>query len=219
MSAVEQSQFRENVTLLRVDSREIYLVGTAHVSRSSAELVSSIIQEVSPDRIGIELCAARYDSLQDPDRWRKTDIFEVIKSGRAYVLLTQLVLAAFQRRLADQFGIRPGEEMLTAMTLAAEKSIPLSLIDRDVKITLRRAWSHAGLLGVAKIMASFITSFFSKDQVTERELEELKKGDALAALMSEFSDALAGGKERLLMSAIFIWRQRSTARQELGLLS
>lgn len=189
---------RENVTSVRLGDRTITLVGTAHVSRASAELVSEIVTSHQPDALCIELCAARYQALQDPDRWRNTDIFEVVRSGRTYVLLTQIILSAFQRRLAKQFGVRPGEEMLTAMQLSRERNIPLSLVDRDVKITLKRAWSQAGLLGLLRITTSLVTSFFTSEEFSEKDIEALKEGDALALLMSEFSDLLPGVKVALI---------------------
>lgn len=188
----------ENVTTVRLGERTFTLVGTAHVSKASAELVTQVVEERPPDALCIELCAARYQALQDPDRWRNTDIFEVVRSGRAYVLLTQIILSAFQRRLAKQFGIRPGEEMLTAMQLSEAKKIPLSLVDRDVKITLKRAWSRAGLLGLFRITTSLVASFFSSEEFSEKDIEELKQGDALAMLMSEFSELLPGVKSALI---------------------
>jgi pheromone shutdown-related protein TraB len=187
-----------NVYLLQTDSRRVYLVGTAHVSKSSAELVERIVRETRPDAVCLELCAARLQSLENPDRWRETDLFEVIKSGRAYVLLAQLVLAAFQKRIAAQFGIKPGEEMRAGLRTAREVGARIEVVDRDVKTTLRRAWAQSGVLGFAKIIASLISSVISPDTISEKEIEELKTGDALSALMGEFSEALPGVKEALI---------------------
>ena len=187
-----------NVTLFQDGERRVYVVGTAHVSRASAELVERILRDIKPQAVCLELCPSRLQSLQNPDRWREMDLFEVFKTGKAHVLMSQLVLAAFQKRIAAQFGVKPGEEMRTAMRVADELGMRIDVIDRDVKITLKRAWAHAGFFGFAKILASLTNSLFSKETITEAEIEELKRGDALTALMSEFSEALPGVKTALI---------------------
>ena len=104
------TEIEPNVDLLEHDGRKFYLVGTAHVSKDSADLVEKIIRERKPDTVALELCDSRYETLSNPERWKETDIYTVIKSGRAYVLMAQFALATFQKKIADEFGIRPGEE-------------------------------------------------------------------------------------------------------------
>ena len=102
----EVTPIEANVDLLEVDGRSVYLVGTAHVSSASAELVDRVIREQQPDTVCVELCDSRYEALSNPERWKETDLFSVIRDGRAYVLMAQLVLSAFQRKLAEEFRIR-----------------------------------------------------------------------------------------------------------------
>ena len=102
---LEISTIRDNVDLVKLGSREIYLVGTAHVSKSSMELAEEIIREISPDTVAVELCEPRYNSLKDPDRWKNMDIVSVIREGKTYVLLTQLMLAGFQRNLVKNYKL------------------------------------------------------------------------------------------------------------------
>ena len=109
-----------NVSILRHGEKTIFLVGTAHVSRSSAEEVESLIREHRPDTVAIELCGPRFESIQDPDRWKNMDILKVIREKKAFLLLSNLLLAAFQKRIADRMEIRPGEEMLRAIHAARE---------------------------------------------------------------------------------------------------
>lgn len=192
------TELEQNVTLISDGYKRIYLVGTAHVSRSSAELVERCIREYRPDAVCIELCEPRYTSLKNPNRWRETDIFEVIRSGKLHLLMAQLALASFQKRIAKQFGIKPGEEMHRAMAVTDELKLPLSLVDREVRITLKRAWARAGIWNFAKVAVSFITSFGASDEITEETIEELKAGDGLSAIMSEFADTLPGVKDVLI---------------------
>lgn len=181
------------------DNKTLYLVGTAHVSEQSAALVEQTIREHTPDCIAIELCEPRLQALENPNRWEETDIFDVIKSGKAYVLIAQLLLSSFQKRIAKKLGIRPGEEMLRALNLSKELNIELALVDREVRTTLKRTWSNMSFWATLKLIFGLIGSLFSgEDNVTEKEIEELKQGDALSALMAEFSEILPGIKEVLI---------------------
>jgi pheromone shutdown-related protein TraB len=187
-----------NVDLIEVEGKKVYLVGTAHVSRTSADLVESCINKHKPDTVCIELCASRYESLKNPDRWRETDIFQVIRQGKTYVLLAQLVLSSFQKRLATKFGIKPGEEMHRAMELAEARGAHLEMVDREIRTTLKRAWARAGFLTMCRVSATLLTSIFSKEDLSEAQIEELKVGSTLSAMMTEFGDFLPGVKDALI---------------------
>jgi pheromone shutdown-related protein TraB len=187
-----------NVDLIEVEGKKVYLVGTAHVSRTSADLVEKCITDYKPDTVCIELCASRHESLQNPDRWRETDIFNVIRQGKTYVLLAQLVLSSFQKRLATKFGIKPGEEMHRAMEIANSRGAHLELIDREIRTTLKRAWARAGFLTMCRVSATLLASIFSKEELSEAEIEELKVGSTLSAMMAEFGDFLPGVKDALI---------------------
>lgn len=197
-STTQITEIEPNVDLVEIGQRRVYLVGTAHVSKSSAELVENSIRTYRPDAVCVELCEARSQALRNPERWKETDIFEIIKTGKAYVLLAQLLLAAFQRRIAKQFGIQPGEEMRTAIATAEELGCPVVNADRDVRITLKRAWAKAKTWSLVKLSVSLLFSLFSSEEVSEEQIEELKSGDTLSAAMAEFSGYLPGVKDVLI---------------------
>jgi pheromone shutdown-related protein TraB len=194
----EITAIEPNVDLLQIDGRSIYLVGTAHVSASSADLVEKVIRERSPDTVCLELCDSRYETLTNPERWKETDLFSVIRSGRAYVLMAQLVLASFQRKLAEEFRIRPGEEMHRAMAVAEEVGADIALVDREIRTTLKRAWASAGFGTTLKMIWSLTLSLFNREAVSEEQIEKLKGSDELAMMMEEFSGALPGVKTALI---------------------
>ena len=191
-------EIEQNVELIELNGKEIYLIGTAHVSKASAELVEKVIKEQQPDTVCIELCKPRFESLNNAQRWKDTNIFEVIKTGKAYLLMAQLALAAFQKRIADELGIRPGEEMRRAIETSNEVNAKLSCVDREVRTTLKRAWAKASLWSMIKVTASIIASLFTKEKLSEEEIEKLKLGDDLTAMMTEFSDHLPGVKTALI---------------------
>jgi pheromone shutdown-related protein TraB len=192
------SPIEDNVDLLEADGRSIYLVGTAHVSPASAALVDRVIREQRPDAVCLELCSSRYETLTNPERWKETDLYSVIRDGRAYVLMAQLALAAFQRKLAREFKIRPGEEMHRAMTAAKAIGADVVLVDREIRTTLKRAWASAGFWATLRMTWSLIVSLFDREIVGAEEIEKLKGNDELTVMLEEFSGALPGVKTALI---------------------
>jgi pheromone shutdown-related protein TraB len=192
------AEIEPNVDLIEVDGRSFYIVGTAHVSEHSADLVEKTIRDKNPDTVCLELCQARYDALSNPETWKQTDIFSVIKTGRAYVLMAQLALSTFQKQLAKEFHIRPGEEMHRAMSICEETGTKIALVDRDVRITLKRAWAKAGFWSLMKMLFSVMLSMFNAKEITQQDIEKLKQSDELTLVINEFSGAMPGIKTALI---------------------
>ncbi|MDJ0927384.1 MAG: TraB/GumN family protein [Gammaproteobacteria bacterium] len=192
------STIEPNVDLLEMDGRHFYIVGTAHVSSASAELADRVVREQRPDTVCLELCESRYETLTNPERWKETDLYSVIRSGRAYVLMAQLVLAAYQRKLAEEFQIRPGEEMHRAMAAARETGAEIALVDREIRTTLKRAWARAGFFSLMRMVWSSILSMFADEKISAEDIEKLKGNDELTVMLEEFSGALPGVKAALI---------------------
>lgn len=169
------------------DGVEFVLLGTAHVSKRSADAVREIIASESFDAIAVELCEHRARSIEDPDSVAQMDLFRVLREGKAGVVAAGLALGAFQRRLADQFGIEPGAEMRAAMLEAKSRGIACWLIDRDVGLTLRRARAALGFWEKTTLTAGMIGSVLSSDEISEADIEKLKEGDMLASTFAEFA--------------------------------
>jgi len=194
----EITAIEPNVDLIEHEGRRFFIVGTAHVSANSADLVEKTVRERTPDTVALELCDSRYETLANPERWKETDIYSVIKSGRAYVLMAQMALATFQKKIADEFGIRPGEEMHRAMQVSHETGTNIALVDREVRTTLKRAWAGAGFWTLIKIVFTMLTSAFEKQEISQEQIENLKNGGELAMAIDEFSGALPGVKVALI---------------------
>jgi pheromone shutdown-related protein TraB len=178
--------------------REILLIGTAHVSRESIDEVRRAIREENPGIVCVELDRDRYNSMTQRESWEQVDVFKVIREGRGFLLMANLVLSGFQRRLGNELGVKPGEEMKTAVETAGELGIPCYFCDREVKITLRRAWARCGLWNKCKLLASLISGAFSTEQLSEGEIEELKKGSELEGMMAELARYLPPVKSTLI---------------------
>lgn len=180
-----------NIEKITFDDKEIILVGVAHIGTKSSELVNSVINEEKPDIIGIELDSQRYEQLQSEKKWKETDILQVVREGKAYLLLLNILLSNIQRRYGDSIGIRPGMEMMEAVKLAKQKQIPIELLDRDIKITLKRALSEAGIWEKIKLFFSVFMGIFSVEyELTEEDIDSLTQKDVMNELLTELSDHL-----------------------------
>jgi pheromone shutdown-related protein TraB len=183
---------------LNLKGREIILIGTAHVSRESINEVSRVIRETKPGVVCVELDQGRYNSIAQKENWERLDVTKVFKEGKGFLLIANLVLAGFQRRLGNELGVKPGEEMQTAVETANELGIPYALCDREVQITLRRAWARCGLWSKCKLLASLLSSAFTTEKLSEPEIENLKNRNELDGMMSELAAYLPGVKETLI---------------------
>ncbi|WP_338471157.1 TraB/GumN family protein [Niallia sp. XMNu-256] len=177
----------ENITRLNINEKEVILIGTAHVSRQSAEQVKEVIEREKPDSVCVELDQQRYQSIVDGDKWKDMDIFKVIKEKKAAVLLVNLALSSFQKRMASQLGINAGQEMIQGIQSAEEVGANLVLADRNIGITFSRIWHNVGLWGKAQLITQIIFSIFSNEKITEEELEKMKSQDMLDSVLSDFT--------------------------------
>ncbi len=177
------------IDTISCNGKEILLIGTAHVSKQSAKLVEDTIHEQNPDTVCVELCQTRLASLKDADRWRNMDIVKVIKEKKALLLFINLLLASFQKKMADKFGIKPGQEMINAIKAADECEALIVPADREIQITLSRVWRGMGVWEKLKLMFSFIFSFGATDDISEEDIENMKKEDILQTLLSDVKKA------------------------------
>jgi len=183
---------------LTLDGREFLLIGTAHVSRGSIDEVSGIIRQERPDLICVELDEGRYASITQKESWENLNMVKVFREGKGFLLLANLVLSGFQRRMGAELGVRPGEEMKAALDIARELGIPHALCDREVQITLRRAWASCGIWNKSKLLATLLTSAFTTEKISAEEIEDLKNRNELDGMMNELADYLPEVKETLI---------------------
>ncbi len=177
------------IDMISCNGKKVLLIGTAHVSKQSAKLVEETIQEQNPDTVCVELCKTRLSSLKDADRWRNMDIVKIIKEKKALLLFVNLLLASFQKKMADKFGIKPGQEMINAIKAADECGALIVPSDREIQITLSRVWRGMGVWEKLKLMFSFIFSFGASDEISEEDIENMKQEDILQTLLSDVKES------------------------------
>lgn len=176
------------------DGREITLVGTAHVSPESVDEVKEVIDDESPDRVFVELDENRLQSLKEESGWRDTDLLKVIKNGEINLLAFTLFLSIYQRKIGEEYGIKPGTELLEAVNYSEEKQIDYELVDRDINETMNDLRNRLSLWKKSAILGSLMV--FGEDD--ETDVEELKQQDMIEALVNEMGDEFPEIKEILL---------------------
>ena len=185
-----RSSYPPEVQVVHLADREIVLVGTAHVSQESADLVRRVIEAEKPDCVCVELDEKRYEALSQKNRWDTMDLKQLIKNKQLSTLLVNLILASYQKKLGAQLGVIPGAELLEATKVASELDISVSLCDREVRITLRRAWAKTSIWKKSYLLASLFASLFDTTELTEEKMTELKKNDVLSELLGELGESM-----------------------------
>jgi len=179
---------RQPVKTVVRDGVSYTLIGTAHVSRASAEAVREFATSGDYDAIAVELCQARYDALTAERKWTDLDLYRILREGKAGLVMANLALSAYQRRIAEQFGIEPGAEMRAASVAAKELDLPLQLVDRDLATTLKRSYANVPWYKRLYLSAGLALGMVSSEEIDEESIEKLKEGDILESTFTEFAE-------------------------------
>ncbi|MEM7033766.1 MAG: TraB/GumN family protein [Chloroflexota bacterium] len=190
--------YPSDVTIVSVEDREFIIIGTAHVSQESADLVKRVIEEEQPDYVCVELDPQRYKTLSEARKWEDLNLRDVIRQRQLGTLLVNLLLASYQKRLGKELGVTPGMELLEATKVAKAFDIPLALCDRDIRITLRRAWQSMSFLEKSRLMMSGLWGVFEEPEISEEMLAELRQKDVLSEMLNELSEMMPVLKRVLL---------------------
>ena len=187
-----------NIHRLIFEDKEIILLGTAHVSKESVRLVTDVIEAEKPDTVCVELCESRYQAIRQKDKWLDKDIIKVIKEKKSFLLLSNLLLASFQKRIAEKFDVTPGEEMIKAIEVGESAGAGIHLADRNIRITLAKTWRVMGLWDKIKLLFQLILSMGKIDEISEADIEKMKQEDVLQTLLADVEKSLPVLKDILI---------------------
>ena len=187
-----------NIIQINYQDKLITLIPTAHVSKNSVELVNETIDEVKPDCICIELDQDRYNTLTEPEKYRQTDVVKIIKDKQVGMMLVNLILANYQRKLAVNLNNKSGSEMLAAISKAKENNITLVMADRKIKTTFARIWSNQNFFDKIKLLTGIISAIFDDEKLSEEDIAQLQDKDMLNAALNEISQQFPKIKEVLV---------------------
>lgn len=179
---------QEPVRTVVRDGVRYTLLGTAHVSPASVRAVEKLAAEGNWDAVAVELCPTRLEALDGKKSWHDLDLFQIIRSGKAGLVMANLALSGYQKRIAEQFDIEPGAELRAAAHGARERDLPLQLVDRDLATTLRRTYRAVPWYKRFYLTVGLIMSSFSSEEIDEEAIEKLKEGDILESTFTEFAE-------------------------------
>ncbi|WP_257300693.1 TraB/GumN family protein [Haloarchaeobius sp. FL176] len=133
----------------------VTVLGTAHVSERSVEEVRETVAEEQPDVVAVELDEDRYRQMrgETPDDIEPRDLLE---GNTVFQFIAYWMLSYVQTRMGDQFDIEPGADMLAAVEAAEEHGLGVSLVDRDIQVTIQRFWRRMTALEKVKMMSGLI---------------------------------------------------------------
>jgi pheromone shutdown-related protein TraB len=174
---------------------ELKIIGTAHVSAESVREVREAIVDFRPDVVAVELDPGRYAALKK--QVSEASVSEVLEAKTFTQLLVQWILAYIQRRIGLDVGVEPGAEMKAAIEEAESRNIQVALIDRDIRITLRRFWRSLSLIEKIKMFYALAVSLGHLDD-EEIDIEELKRQDVIDMAMDEFRKFSPNGARALI---------------------
>lgn len=179
---------------------DIILIGTAHISQKSVDEVKAVIDSFKPDVVAVELCQRRYDGLTKKDIWENTPVTKLLKSNNAYFLLAQTFLSSIQRKLGKETGVEPGAEMIAAIHEAEARKIPFELVDRDIAVTLKRAWRRMGVREKVRLFWEFMKAMvgFDEDEIEKVDFDELMDQDLISKMMEELGEIAPSVTEVLI---------------------
>ncbi|MBS3786045.1 MAG: TraB/GumN family protein [Gammaproteobacteria bacterium] len=213
---IEDNHLIRRVT---IGDTEITLLGTAHVSHQSVADVEHEILNGNHDVIAVELCTSRHRSLTDPASLEQLDLFQVIRNGKAGMVMASLALGAYQQRLADQFDIKPGAELEAAASGARRSGKPLWLVDRDIGVTLKRVYRSIPWWQRPTVITGLLLGLISRQEIKADEIERLKQGDMLEATFREFAaqspalhEPLIGERDRFMAARLLEELKQSPER-------
>lgn len=187
----------DDIKKLYINNKEIILIGTAHISNVSADLVRSAIENEKPDCVCLELDEKRYQSMINSKKWENLDLKEILKKKQLSTLLVNIVLSAYQKRLAKKMGVEPGTEFMTAAKICKTLNIPIELCDRDIRITLRRTWNSM-TFREKWVLLFRDTGADLNEELSEESLSELRKTDVISKLINDIGKSVPSLKRVLI---------------------
>jgi len=194
----DENKYSSDVQFVQLGDREIIIIGTAHVSKQSADTVRQVIENEKPDCVCVELDDKRYKALSEQRKWESLDIKTIIKQKQLATLMVNLLLASYQKKLGEKMGVMPGAELLEATKAAKEHDIPIALCDRDVRVTMLRAWRSMSFWKKMQLFSSGLAGSFEDEELSEEKLAEMRKSDVLTEMMNELGEAMPTLKRVLI---------------------
>ena len=147
----------------------ITLIGTGHVFDLSKQ-ITDIFNQKKPDILCIELDKQRYQGLM----LKQTNPEKYQEESKNQPIIYKL-LARFQDEIANEYGVKAGQEMITTIEYAQSHQIPLVFIDMNAQNMFSKMLKKMSISEKIKIMFSGIGGFFISKKRVEKELNNIQE--------------------------------------------
>ena len=149
-----------------MEIRNLRLIGSSHISPESVLEARKVILESKPEVVALELDQGRFIALLTKSEEKKT--LKIIKELGVFGFLFHLVGAWLEKKMGEIVGVKPGAEMLSAAAAAKECNAQIALIDRDIRVTIKRlfkklTWREKGRFFMDIILAPFSRKRYAFD--------------------------------------------------------
>ncbi len=161
----------------------IVLIGTSHVAQQSVHAIDEAVDLHSPAVIAIELDPGRLHALMHPSKG-KMRLRDVTHYGITGYLFS-LVGAWAEKQLGNQVGTNPGADMLHAVKLARQRQIPLTLVDQDIGVTLKRLSKGVSWLERMRFAKDLVSGMFGKKQKLPFDLRTVPSDEVIEKLIKD----------------------------------
>ncbi len=160
----------------------ITLLGVGHVFDLERSIRTAILTR-RPRVVALELDPVRFQYLMS----RSPAVARPSVFG---------LLAQFQARIAEQYGVHVGDEMVAAARAAQEAGSELALIDVDSRTTLQRAWREMSFPERVRLVVFALGGLFVRKKRVEAELDRFYQDER--AYVEQFARELPTVKRILI---------------------
>ena len=199
VARMDKTQLQEEPLVeLKYQGARVTVLGTAHVSKASADIVRILLEGGEYDSVAVELCESRYKTMLSPDSFLDMDLGEVIRQRKVFRVVAILILGGYQQRLAEQLGVEPGIEFKEALRVAQARDLSIAIVDRDIGLTFKRLYASLSWWRKMMLFNALIASLFYTEKVSVQEVERIKQGRTLEAIFEQLPMSIRHIKEILL---------------------
>jgi pheromone shutdown protein TraB len=160
----------------------ITLLGVGHVFDIGDAIRGEILHR-RPRVVALELDSVRYQALMN-------------RTPRARGISPLALLAQFQVRIARQYGVEVGDEMVAAARAAQEIGSEIALIDQDSRSVLGRVWREMSFGERVRLLVSTVGGFLTRRERVEAELQRFYQDER--SFLGEFARELPTAKRILI---------------------
>jgi pheromone shutdown protein TraB len=164
--------------------KNLTIIGTSHISIESINEVKNFLISKKPKIIALELDKARFIALtQKKEKNNISDIKYIGLKGYFFNLLGSYI----EKKLGRLVGVAPGTEMKTAIKIAKKIKSRISLIDQDIRITLKKLSKEITWKEKFNFIADIIKGIFKKQKI-KIDLTKVPNEEFIKKLLKQVKD-------------------------------